>query len=77
MMKEVLAIQTCFEALAPLSPESQERALKYLHKRFVEDQITKACSVVLMLHSIGQLKKVLKLSPPDKITVIQVVASHE
>ena len=62
-MEEVRAISICYRALESLSPEAQERALKYLHSRLVETQIDKACAIVLMLNSIGKLRHVLDLSP--------------
>ena len=60
---ETEAIRTSFEALRPLSPEARKRAIEYLHDRIVKDEIDRAVSIVMMLHSIGRLREVLDFSP--------------
>ena len=57
---ETNAIQVCFAALEPLSPNARQRVMDYLNERLMKDEIDRAMSIVMMLHSIGKLRMVLE-----------------
>ena len=60
---ETRAIRVAFDAIKPLSPGARKRVVEYLHNRLVKDEIDRAVSIVMMLHSIGKLKAALDQSP--------------